>query len=622
MGAAVSGAHHGAMTPETLGTLQEAARHNRGLVVARVRAALARGTRRREALESPAQVRSWQEEQRAFLRRASAPMPPLDRAAPEVREGADLERKGYTITPLLIASRPGIWISAHLYLPAGLASPVPGVLIACGHSEEGKGYAPYQQAGALCATSGLAALVFDPLDQGERGQDLDESGRRRTWGTRAHNLSGAKALLVGWSQTGLEAWDAARALDALAARPEVDASRLGVMGNSGGGTQAAQLFALDERLGAAAPSCYLTSHGHLAGGIGPQDAEQWQPGALRAGLDHADYLALRAPAPALICGVERDFFPIAGTREALAAARRVYRLMGAEEAVDLVTVEETHGWHPPLQVASVRWMARHLAGREVEPRWTAEVPMTPDEAGVALGGVLALEGARSVHELLREEAEHLASARSGLSRTQLLEAARALAGVRPEGERPAARFEPSQPTGADGGQPGWIVLEDGMRLPAARRARPGRPAVVHLGRGAHTRGFEGLPEDEDQLLVDPLAFADAAPDEGSWYGAFGSSARDAAWLYQLGETLVGVHAEQLLAAAALLPGRPAVVAHGLAQVGACHALALEPERLDAAGSRVRPGTWRALFETNAIEGWFAFVVPGALASYDLDELVQ
>jgi hypothetical protein len=64
------------------------------------------------------------------------------------------------------------------------------------------------------------------------------------------------------------------------------------------------------------------------------------------------------------------------------------------------------------------------------------------------------------------------------------------------------------------------------------------------------------------------------------------------------------------------------VAHGLAQVGACHALALEPERLDAAGSRVRPGTWRALFETNAIEGWFAFVVPGALASYDLDELVQ
>ena len=605
----------------------DAATHNRELLVGRVRQALEQGARERSALagaDAPAAaVARWQAGLRSALRRASAPLPPLDRTPPATTEGTRLVRRGYTIVPLRIASRPGLTVPAHLYLPEDADAPVPGVLIACGHAHEGKAYPWYQQAGALCARSGLAALVFDPLDQGERWQDPRDDGAPRTWGTRAHNLSGAKALLLGWSQTGLEAWDSMRALDALAARPEVDAARLGVMGNSGGGTQAAQLFALDDRVRAAAPSCYLTSHGLLAGGIGPQDAEQWQPGMLALGFDHADYLAARAPAPALICAVERDFFPIEGTRSALAAARGVYGLLGAADAVDLVTADETHGWHPELQIASVRWMARHLADREVTPAWTDQVPMTPEEAQVAPEGrVLALPGERSIHEVLGEEAGHLAEARRALPRGERLAAARALAGIREEHERPSARFEPEGPEQSDGTVRGWVVLSDGMRLPATRRPRPDRPARLLFGSGAHTTGLEGAPGDEDLLAVDPLAFGDAAPREGGWYGAFGTSARDAAWLYQLGETLVGRHAEQLLAAAALLAQPPAVEARGLAAVGAAHALGLEPERFAAGGHRVTPSRWHDLFESTAIEGWFAFLVPGALASYDLDELLR
>lgn len=602
------------------------AAHNRALLVARVREALERGARQRpgptgEGLAEGAVAR-WQADQLSALRRASAPLPPLDREPPVTATGPTLQREGYSIVPLRIASRPGLTIPAHLYLPEPRQGAVPGVLIACGHAHEGKAYPWYQQAGALCARSGLAALVFDPLDQGERWQDPREDGAPRTWGTRAHNLSGAKALLLGWSQSGLEAWDSMRALDALAARPEVDAARLGVMGNSGGGTQSAQLFALDDRVRAAAPSCYITSHGLLAGGIGPQDAEQWQPGMLAHGFDHADYLAVRAPAPALICAVERDFFPIEGTRSALTAARGVYGALGAAESVDLVTTDETHGWHPALQLASVRWMARHLAGREVVPTWTEEVPMTPEEARVVPGGrVLQLPGERSIHAVLGEEAAHLADARRALPREERLAAARSLAGVRTQGQRPSARFEPEGPEQSDGTVRGWVVLSNGMWLPATRRGRAGRPARLLFGVGAHTTGLAGAPDDEDLLAVDPLAFGDAAPREGGWYGAFGSSARDAAWLYQLSETLVGHHAEQLLAAAALLPTPPAVEAHGLAAVGAAHALGLEPERFAAEGHRVTPGRWRDLFESTAIEGWFAFVVPGALASYDLDDLL-
>src|SRR5207244_5208804 len=92
--------------------------------------------------------------------------------------------------------------------------------------------------------------------------------------TTEHTLIGTGALLVGWSAASLRIWDGIRSLDYLAARPEVDPKRLGCTGNSGGGTLTSYLLALDERIVAAAPSCYLTSLERLFATIGPQDAEQ------------------------------------------------------------------------------------------------------------------------------------------------------------------------------------------------------------------------------------------------------------------------------------------------------------------------------------------------------------
>ena len=56
---------------------------------------------------------------------------------------------------------------------------------------------------------------------------------------------------------GLEAWDGMRCVDYLAGRPDIDAERLGICGQSGGGTQTAQLFAIDERLKAGALQCIV-----------------------------------------------------------------------------------------------------------------------------------------------------------------------------------------------------------------------------------------------------------------------------------------------------------------------------------------------------------------------------
>ena len=110
-------------------------------------------------------------------------------------------------------------------------------------------------------------------------------------------------------------WDGIRAVDYLLSRKEVDPARIGITGRSGGGTQAAYIAAMDDRIYAAAPENYLTNYTRLLQSIGPQDAEQNIFNFIFRGLDHADFLAVRAPRPALMITTTGDMFSIQGAIE-------------------------------------------------------------------------------------------------------------------------------------------------------------------------------------------------------------------------------------------------------------------------------------------------------------------
>ena len=51
-------------------------------------------------------------------------------------------------------------------LPAEIDDPVPGVLVPCGHSSNGKAAETYQSIAISLARHGMAALVYDPIGQG------------------------------------------------------------------------------------------------------------------------------------------------------------------------------------------------------------------------------------------------------------------------------------------------------------------------------------------------------------------------------------------------------------------------------------------------------------------------
>jgi cephalosporin-C deacetylase-like acetyl esterase len=275
-----------------------------------------------EQRKTPEQIAQYQKEIRAKFTDALGEFPERTPLNPQVT--GTVRRKGYRVEKVVFESQPKHYVSALLFVPhkAKRSRPCPGVLIPCGHSENGKAYESYQTMGALLALNGMVALVFDPIDQGERSQM--PSKLPDLWGTRAHTMIGVGSILLGRNTAWFEIWDGMRGIDYLQSRKEVDPTRIGCTGNSGGGTQTSYLMSLDDRIIAAAPSCYITNLYERILELGAQDAEQNIFGQLAFGMDHADYLMLRAPTPILICAATNDFFDIRGTWQSFRYAKRLY----------------------------------------------------------------------------------------------------------------------------------------------------------------------------------------------------------------------------------------------------------------------------------------------------------
>jgi hypothetical protein len=421
-------------------------------------------------------------------------------------------------------------------------------------------------------------------------------------------------------------------VSALCARPEVDPRRIGVMGNSGGGTQTVQLLCADDRIKAAAPSCFITSLPTMLRKIGPQDAEQNLPGQLARGLDHDAYLVARAPIPVLVCAKEADFFPIEGTRVVVGRARDVFERLGAGDRIALRVDQGRHGWSGELIAASVTFLARHLDGRDADVTFE-ELPVPGPKQGLvtASGQVLLEPDERSIHDILRDERDRLAKARAERPLAERVALARKLARIPARPDIVPPKVMTTNTTPGPLGKISTLRLDfaEGYHLEATLidrdRALQTPLLIIHdEGRSAPAALRGGSAEERARLIVlDPVGVGAGAPDEErAFYGAFGRDANDAEIVRLLGHSLVGHQARQLIATAlALGDGRPIDVrATGRIGIAALHAVATEPGlfgRLELVGGLA---SYASLFDRDDIRLYYGSVVPGALAAYDLPDL--
>lgn len=591
------------------------------------------------ALKTPAEVAAHQ---RQVRERAVAALGGFPARTPlNARTVGVIPRGAYRVEKVIFESRPRFHVTGHLYVPAPdrFKGPFPAIAVPCGHSFDGKSAPTYSNAGAVGAEKGFVVLVYDPVCQGERGQQRDG---RSTWSpTAEHNNLGLRAFLLGESAAQVRIFDGIRAVDYLRSRTDVvDPGRVGVAGMSGGGTLSAYVNAFAEEVACAAPSGFLSTVRDVYDNCGPQDAEQVIFGQLAHGLNHLGIVCLRAPSPILISTSESDFFPQMGADVLLANARSVYGVMGAAGKVAQVSVPGPHSWYRSQKEVMFSWMSEWLGGRKgayeadhlsVRRRFLG-YECRGDRAGIAeepppvrnvtpTGRVLDLPGELSIYDVYRDKLAAFGR-RGRPTRAKVRE----VTGIRELAELSAAAI-PAE----DG-----VVLSraDGTMIPVvyARPASPsGLPPALVVS-DAPSRKFladamkAALAEGRAVAIADLRGFGETGRSRHDANGKRPGDEEIARCLMALGDSLVARRAEDLMLAARevakALGAPPLLRAEGRAVIPAAHARFLEPQLFAGAETAREPPSWAALVADETRTGGFADLVRGALCVYDWTDLMD
>jgi cephalosporin-C deacetylase-like acetyl esterase len=264
---------------------------------------------------------------------------------------------GITVEKIQFQSRPGLYVTGDLYLPADSPKPAPAVLYVCGHGpskQDGVSFGnkvTYQHHGAWFARHGYACLTIDTLQMGEIEGIHHGTYRYDMWWW----------LNRGYTPAGVEAWNCVRALDYLQSRPEVDPDRIGVTGRSGGGAYSWWIAAIDERIKAAVPVAGITDlENHVVDGCVEGHCDcMFMVNTYR--WDYPLVAALVAPRPLLLSNTDRDrIFPLDGVVRTFNKVRKIYRLYEAEENLGLHVTAGPHKDTQQLRVGAFHWLNRHL----------------------------------------------------------------------------------------------------------------------------------------------------------------------------------------------------------------------------------------------------------------------
>lgn len=273
-----------------------------------------------------------------------------------------VEKDDFTIENVIYESLPGYYVTASLFIPKQTRQPAPAILFCSGHSAAAYRRDVYQLPLQNLVKKGFVVLAIDPVSQGERLQYLNREKGVSDIGssTKEHSYPTVQSFLIGQSTARYFVWDGIRGIDYLISRKEVDPSRIGVHGLSGGGTQAAYISALDDRVLASAPCGYITGFKRLIESIGVQDGEQNFFHGIKEGIDHADFLEIRAPKPTLIMATTRDFFNISGTRDVFRRVKRAYGILGKSENIEMVEGDYEHGYEKNIREGMYAFFQKHL----------------------------------------------------------------------------------------------------------------------------------------------------------------------------------------------------------------------------------------------------------------------
>lgn len=290
-----------------------------------------------------------------------------------------IDRDEYTVEKVFFASLPGHYVTGNLYRPKGKSGKLPAVLCPHGHWTNGRLYDagekgaetqitqgaektvesaryPLQARCVQLARMGCVVFFYDMIGYADSLQIPHRQG-----------FTDADAELRLQSQMGLQTWNSIRALDFLLSLPEVDVSRVGVTGASGGGTQTFILGAIDDRPTAAFPAVMVSTA--MQGGCVCENSSY-----LRQDCGNIDLAAAFAPRPLGMTGAKDWTIDI--ETKGLPELKAVYRLYGVEDKVMAKCFPQFgHNYNQVSREVMYNWFNKHLQLGHPEP--VVEKPFTP-----------------------------------------------------------------------------------------------------------------------------------------------------------------------------------------------------------------------------------------------------
>ena len=283
-----------------------------------------------------------------------------------------LDQGDYQVENMHFQSIPGLYVTGNLYRPARFNSgeKLPAVLYVCGHSTRGRNgnKTAFQDHGIWFAQHGYVCLIIDTLQMGEIAAIHHGTYSEQRWWWHSR----------GYTSAGVECWNGVRALDYLAARPDVDVQRIAVTGISGGGAATFWIAAADDRVRVAVPvsgmadlQSYVTDKvvdGHCDC-MFLYNTYRWHWSTIAA---------LLCPRPMLFMNSNNDaIFPMDANERVINRLERLYAFYGAGDRVDSVVSIGGHAYRKDLRASVFRFINTYLHSDSSEVR-DSESGLAPD----------------------------------------------------------------------------------------------------------------------------------------------------------------------------------------------------------------------------------------------------
>jgi dienelactone hydrolase len=252
---------------------------------------------------------------------------------------------GYTVENVGLEVIPGLYLCGSLYRPAKGKGPFPAVLSPHGHftsqdmNQVGR-YRPDQQYRcAMLARMGAVVFSYEMFAYGESLLQVSAADHKTSLALTIQTLNSM------------------RVVDFLTSLSYVDPKRVGVTGESGGGTQTFLLTSLDDRIAVSVPVVMVSSY--FYGGCA---CESGLPihSCTELMTNNAEIAAMASPRPMLVISDGSDWTQNVPVVE-YPYLQSVYSLYGKKENVENVHLAtEGHDYGISKRLAMYDFMAKHL----------------------------------------------------------------------------------------------------------------------------------------------------------------------------------------------------------------------------------------------------------------------